>query len=209
VYAPAAAIASVDTTLLNHAFTLAIKVSQSGARSKPSLGFTAQKLADAMLKDKAAQQAFVDGIWSRLEKGTLAPDYASLFYEGQRIIFRRSDIVPQFTESKQTQTVAQENTPSAASASGHPGDTFAQAFDDAFRDLDSRSGKRNFVKVYELRQALAQYSRTAFDAGLKQLRLANRYTMDSVFGASASLTEAERAAGIQEGQSLLVYVSRR
>lgn len=209
VYATTAAIASVDTKLLDHAFALAIKLSQSGARSKPSLGFTAQKLADAISKDKVVQQSFVDGIWSRLEKGTLDPAYASLFYEGQRIIFRRSDIVPQVAESAAADMAANEKPQTVVSASEHADDTFADDFDGAFRELDAKSGRRNFVKVYELRQALAQYSRAVFDAGLKQLRLANRYTMDSVFGASASLTEAERAAGIQEGQSLLVYVSRR
>jgi predicted negative regulator of RcsB-dependent stress response len=96
-----------------------------------------------------------------------------------------------------------------ASVSTAARDEFAKDFDHAFRALDAKNGKRNFVKVYELRQALAHYSREAFDAGLKQLRLSKHYTMDSVFGANASLTEAERAAGIQEGQSLLVYVSRR
>lgn len=209
LYATATTIASVDAKLLDHAFALAIKLSQSGARSKPSLGFTAQKLADAILKDKAVQQSFVDGIWSRLEKGTLASAYASLFYEGQRILFRRSDLVPQIPESAKAEMVANEKPHTDVSASKSAGDTFANDFDSAFRELDAKSGRRNFVKVYELRQALSQYSRAAFDAGLKQLRLANRYTMDSVFGASASLTEAERAAGIQEGQSLLVYVSRR
>jgi hypothetical protein len=209
LYVAAAVIASVDAKLLEHAFALAIKLSQSGARSKPSLGFTAQKLADAILTDKAAQQSFVDGIWSRLEKGKLAAAYASLFYEGQRILFRRSDLVPQVPEFAAAEMVANEKPQTVVSASEHAGDTFANDFDGAFRELDAKSGRRNFVKVYELRQALAQYSRAAFDAGLKQLRLANRYTMDSVFGANASLTEAERAAGIQEGQSLLVYVSRR
>lgn len=209
VYATTATIASVDTKLLGHAFAIAIKLSQNGARSKPSLGFTAQKLADAILKDKAAHQSFVDGIWSRLEKGTLAAAYASLFYEGQRILFRRSDLVPQVSEAAAVEMVANEKPQTVVSASEHADDTFANDFDGAFRELDAKSGRRNFVKVYELRQALAQYSRAAFDAGLKQLRLANRYTMDSVFGANASLTEAERAAGIQEGQSLLVYVSRR
>ncbi len=92
---------------------------------------------------------------------------------------------------------------------GPANDSFAQAFHDAFETLDKQSGRRNFIKVHLLRQALPQFSREQFDAGLKQLRLANRYTMDSIFGASGSLTEAERAAGIQEGQSVLVYVSRK
>jgi hypothetical protein len=86
---------------------------------------------------------------------------------------------------------------------------FAAHFDTAFARLDGQMGQRNFLKLSDLRHALPQFSREAFDAGLHELRLKNRYTLDSAQGGTVRLTDDERAAGIQEGSSLLVYISRK
>jgi hypothetical protein len=71
------------------------------------------------------------------------------------------------------------------------------------------TGGKNFVKVGELRRELEEYSREAFDAGLRALRVTDRYAMESAHGGAVRLTDEELRAGIREGSSLLIYVSRK
>jgi hypothetical protein len=85
---------------------------------------------------------------------------------------------------------------------------FASAFDAAFGRLDRSSGSHNFVSLADLRPALAAWSREEFDRELRELRIAGRFELagaESVNG----LGPEDRAAGIQEAGSLLLYVSRR
>ena len=88
-------------------------------------------------------------------------------------------------------------------------DSFPHNFRAAFDQLDQANGNRNFLKLADLREALVQYARSDFDHGLNQLRRQRVFTLDSEEGKHSRLSEAERSAGIREGDSLLVYCSRR
>ena len=88
------------------------------------------------------------------------------------------------------------------------GTTFAEAFDHAFARLDASDGGYNCVKLLHLRQALPQYGRAEFDAGLHTLRLARRYSLMPSEGNGISLSDQEHDAGIQEAGSRLVYCKK-
>jgi hypothetical protein len=94
-------------------------------------------------------------------------------------------------------------------AKAPPTDPFADRFDAAFSSLDRASGGTNYVTLHALRAALPDVPRADFDAGLSALRRARRYTLDPSDGRHHQMSEAERAAGIMEAGSLLVYVARR
>lgn len=86
--------------------------------------------------------------------------------------------------------------------------SFSVDFDAMFEQIDREQGLTNFVKIYDLRQRLDQYSADQFDAGLRTLRLARKYSLDSADGNRVTLTQEQRDAGIREAGSLLVYCSR-
>jgi len=65
------------------------------------------------------------------------------------------------------------------------------------------------VKLAELREALSDFSREEFVAGLRRLRMDGVFSLDSHEGLHGSLTDEERDAGVREAGSLLVYASRR
>jgi hypothetical protein len=102
--------------------------------------------------------------------------------------------------------------PASDSSSSHgafPPHDFVQAFRAAFDILDRRNGSTNFVKLADLRDALSEFSREDFDAGLRKLRMDGVFSLDSHEGLHGSLSHDEREAGVREAGSLLVYASRR
>ena len=84
---------------------------------------------------------------------------------------------------------------------------FAALFDEAFDRLDRQKGSHNLVSLLDLRPAVAA-GRTAFDAGLHQLRRAGRYTLSTAEGRHGVSPE-ERAAGLVEEGALLLFVSKK
>jgi hypothetical protein len=90
-----------------------------------------------------------------------------------------------------------------------PPHDFVQAFRAAFDILDRRNGSTNFVKLADLRDALSEFSREEFDAGLRKLRMEGVFSLDSHEGLHGSLSHDDRDAGVREAGSLLVYASRR
>ncbi len=84
---------------------------------------------------------------------------------------------------------------------------FAARFEEMFAQADRENGSHNFVNLVELR-ATVPVERAVFDAGLQRLRQAGRYTLSGAEGRHG-ITDAERAAGVNENGSLLLYVSRR
>lgn len=85
---------------------------------------------------------------------------------------------------------------------------FAAAFDAAFDRLDAEGRNLNFVKLSDLRGALPEYDRETFDAELRSLRLAGRYELNAAEGSHRRLSDADRAAGIIEAGTRLVYCQR-
>ena len=169
--------------------------------------FAAKDLSAALMASKDDADGFtaaVDGAAS------LGSDVAWLRLKGQRVYFRRQDVEPAGVAGGAAVPAAPQQ-PSHATSSLPPAPPadFAAAFEAAYSRVDARGGNWNMVPVLDLRRELPQFARQQFDAGLRALRLANRYTMDSAQGGDVRLSEEQRQAGIQEGSSLLVYVSRK
>ncbi len=87
-------------------------------------------------------------------------------------------------------------------------DDFASRFAAAFDRLDAARGGHNFVSLVDLRAALADVSREAFDAGLNRLRAASAFTLSAAEGRHG-ITPAERDAALREDGCLLLFASRR
>jgi hypothetical protein len=141
-------------------------------------------------------------------------DVAWVLVKGQPLFFLAENVrprAPQRTTPAYGQTVSSSSAPGASptTAPRPPARDFICAFREAFEQLDRRNGSTNFVKLAELRHALADFSREDFDAGLRQLRLDGLFALDSHEGLHGSLTHDEREAGVREAGSLLVYASRR
>jgi hypothetical protein len=82
---------------------------------------------------------------------------------------------------------------------------FASLFTHAFCQLDH--ARHNHVSLVKLREAIP-FDRAAFDAGLQELRRSGQYFLQAAEGRHG-LSDAERAAGLEEHGQLLLYVSRR
>jgi hypothetical protein len=86
---------------------------------------------------------------------------------------------------------------------------FTEAFREAFDRLDRHNGSTNFVKLSDLRRALPEFGREAFDAGLDALRRDWQFSLNTHEGLYGSLTPEDREAGVREAGSLMIYASRR
>jgi hypothetical protein len=157
------------------------------------------------------EQALDDG----LDRQSLPRGVGSVLVKGKPLLFLMENLKP--AAARPTDSVdghvsaAHRHEPAAhAPAEGEfrPRD-FTQAFRAAFEILDRRNGSTNFVKLSDLRQALANFSRDEFDAGLRGLRMDGVFSLDSHEGLHGSLSHEEREAGVREAGSLLVYASRR
>jgi len=181
----------------------------------PSNAFTAKDLAVAIIIDKSDQSRFIEAIELAVERRQLCESISWLSVAGQRVYFLREDISASDGESNHSpagatagEAVPKTDALHATRSTRLPSD-FAAAFNTAFEKANLANGGLNFVKLSSLRDSLAHLSRDVFDAGLRDLRLRKLYSLESSDGASVRLTAEERAAGIKEGSSLFVYVSRR
>jgi hypothetical protein len=86
---------------------------------------------------------------------------------------------------------------------------FARDFEAAFHKIDRKNRSTNFVRAVDMRNAMPHLTPEEFNAGLRQLRLDDHFTMNSHEGRHGPLTPEEKAAGISEAGSLLTYISRR
>jgi hypothetical protein len=84
---------------------------------------------------------------------------------------------------------------------------FAAAFNAAFDRL-RRDRPFNLVKLSDLRRALPQFDRTQFDAGLKELRKARLFVLETFEGRHGHLSDDERSGAIREDGRLFVYAAR-
>lgn len=96
-----------------------------------------------------------------------------------------------------------------SSSRGRGGGDFAAEFEAAFDRLDRAKGGWNQVELADLRDALAQYSRTEFDAGFKKLRFAQRYVMQPFEGRHERISERMHAASIREGGEVYAFAAKR
>lgn len=143
------------------------------------------------------QKAFQDALIRHIEEGTLPPTIGWVLISRSRKLFLMSDL---------HQGSVREHQPPPTGIVAAPLD-FATAFDTAFRSLDQQEGGHNFVSLTALRRALP-LERPDFDRELRGLRAAGRYSLSAAEGRHG-LTEEDRAAGIMEDGTLLLYVSKR
>jgi hypothetical protein len=135
-------------------------------------------------------------------------DVGCILVKGTRLYFLLANMQTGFPSG----TAADDFTPGSPeirAGDGRAAIEFPQEFREAFDRLDRRNGSTNFVKLVDLRQAMAAFPRDEFDAGLATLRVDGEFTLNSHEGLHGSLTPEEREAGLREAGSLLVYASRR
>ena len=102
-----------------------------------------------------------------------------------------------------------DRAPSVPGAPSPASDAFADAFEREFTRLDAETGRKNFVKLLSLRQALSQFPRAVFDHELNALRRAGRFSLDAAEGTHDRTTPEEREAGVVEAGRRLLYCARR
>jgi hypothetical protein len=163
---------------------------------------------DSLLPLKSdLRHAFAEAMQRRMEGGCLPSTIGWLWIGKKKKLFFHSDV--QGGQPAKAGVPAPTPMPAVKQPelSGQTPIDFAQAFDAAFTRLDRQNGAHNFVSLVELRRQLP-LGRQAFDAELRKLRLAGRFTLSAAEGRHGASTE-EREAGIVEDGSLLLYVSRK
>ena len=158
------------------------------------------------------KKSFGNAVERGIERQDLPPDVAWVVIKGEPKLFLVENLRP----TPRSPLPADGHTPlpspipeEVPPAPPRPMRDFAEAFHEAFEQLDRRNGLTNFVKLADLRHALSEFSREEFDAGLRTLRLDGQFSLDSHEGHHGSLTPEEREAGVREAGSFLVYASRR
>jgi hypothetical protein len=145
---------------------------------------------------KPVQAAFVAALTRQIEADSLPGGVGCLTVSKKPLLFRLEDVWG---------TRKPAPTPTAPTPTTLP--DFAAAFDEAFARLDREGGSHNFVSLVDLRRALPS-ERSAFDAQLRRLREAGRYTLSAAEGRHG-ISEEQRAAGVLDEGSLLLFVSRK
>lgn len=203
--------------ILRFAFTQSKK--PAGRSKVVALAFTPDLLAKQVHAD--LRQSFAAQLAERLRREDLPAGYAWLPSEPP-LIFQAGDVRPgepfRVAGAEATAPASRDHhapgattapEPVAEPAREEPTRDFAEAFRAAFDAIDHRNRGTNSVRLLDLRNELGDFDRHRFDAGLRQLRVAREFALDSHEGLHRPLTPEERAAGIAEQGSLLVYVSRR
>jgi hypothetical protein len=180
---------------------------------------TNQALSPARLKAKLAgklQKPFQEAVNRRLADDSLPPPVGWIWVNRSRCLFLVKDLhlgraegrdAPTTSEVRGQRSEVRTETIPPLSPGPAPPPPAMLDFNAAFERLDRQAGGHNFVSLVDLRQALP-LDRLAFDAELRRLRLAGRYTLSAAEGRHG-LTAAEQEAGISEDGALLLFVSRK
>lgn len=169
----------------------------------------------AVFKPTPLKMAFGAALATALANRTLPAGVAAVLRRGHFYLLLQDDLltppesVPRRTNGRAVgfDSMASED----RAQNDHPtGDeSFADAFEREFSRLDAESGRKNFVKLLRLREALPQFSRTVFDRELNALRRAGRFSLDAAEGTHDRTTPEERDAGVVEAGRRLLYCARR
>jgi hypothetical protein len=159
---------------------------------------------------KSLQSGFVDRLSEALAIGDIPPGIGRLRIKKKLHLFLLRDVAAAIDR-----TDGSVDTPHLSASSHRHVDTrrlpvpidFSARFDDVFARLDRARGGHNLVSLVTLRQALA-VDRAMFDAGLERLRRDGRYVLSAAEGRHG-ISDEERAAGVLEEGTLLLYVARR
>jgi hypothetical protein len=160
-------------------------------------------VADLKKLSKQAEGPFADALGRLLTDGGV-PGVgwigARVGKREERLLFRTEDV-------RGLRAAAAPSRSAPETHAAPPPADFAAAFDEAFARLDRQAGSPNYVSLVDLRKTLP-VDRAAFDAQLRRLRESGRYTLGAA-EVQDGLGEEQRAAGIVEDGSLLLFVSRR
>jgi hypothetical protein len=166
-----------------------------------------QAVPAADLKKKVAKElrpAFDANLAAWIEAGTLPPAVGCLRIKKKPHLFLIRDLFP---DAPPTPAAPARPAAVVAPPPVPPAADFAPLFEAAFDRLDRQKGSYNLVSLVDLRHAVS-VERDAFDDGLLHMRRAGRYSLSSAEGRHG-LTPEEREAGMNEGGTLLLYVSRK
>lgn len=168
-----------------------------------------QAASAAELKAKVTsklQKPFQEALTRQIEAESLPSTVGWVLIKNARKLFLLTDLHTGRGE-QESGSGTQYSVPSPQYPVRSTDPSFEQAFEQAFQQLDRQGGGHDFVSLVALRKALPM-KRTTFDAQLRQLRLAGRYTLSAAEGRHG-LSPAEQEAGITEDGTLLLYVSRK
>jgi hypothetical protein len=166
-------------------------------RTEGTHAFTVPGLKKKLTSD--LQKPFQEALTRRLDGDTLPGSVGWILIKGKRNLILLNDL--------HTSRAAPALKAELPAVPPQPAQDFGTMFDDAFRQLDREAGDHNFVSLVDLRRRLSA-GPAQFDAELRKLRLAGLYTLSAAEGRHG-LSPEERAAGIQEDGTLLLYVSRK
>jgi hypothetical protein len=155
------------------------------------------------------QKPFQDALNRHIADGALPATVGWVNVGGRKLLFLMSDLHRGEQEGRRQKAEGSPPPESPARAGDALPSAFCllpSAFDAAFDRLDRQAGGHNFVSLIALRQALP-LERAQFDEQLQGLRRAGRYSLSAAEGRDGISAE-ERAAGIVEEGSLLLFVSR-
>ncbi|HVS40570.1 MAG TPA: hypothetical protein VMS17_33750 [Gemmataceae bacterium] len=177
---------------------------------EPLMGKHLKDTNDAVVVDKLLPNkksphlgALRDAVDRWAAAGLLPPAIGWLWFGKKKLLFYLKNIhTIQPSDAKVAPPALIPHPPPA-----EPPADFAAAFDDAFQRLNREKGNHNFVSFVDLRRALPMAA-DAFNAELRKLRVAGRYTLSGAEGRDG-LSPEQRQAGIVEDGSLLLYVSRK
>ena len=192
----------------------------SRCRGKADAAFSAAELQKKVRG--SAGTALRSAVVRALADGRLPPGFGAILRNQATVVFRLADMVagkgvrpvrpaaePSPRAAPQPEPTAHPTRPALPPPAAPPsGRDFAAEFDRAFDELDAAGRRLNHVKLYDLRRALPHFDRATFDAELRELRRAGRYDLNPSEGTHGRLTDDERAAGIVEAGSRLVYCQR-
>ncbi len=162
--------------------------------------------------NKRLQEQFQAAVSNQLAKGQMYPGFGFIIAGGARPhLFRLADLQPAqwraAIEQAEIRSPQPSPPPPQSDQENRSVNGFPQQFDAAFDQLDREQGSYNFVNLAALRAALPSYSREEFDSQLRQLRLSRRIRLSGAENRN-DLSPQQRAAGIQEAGSLLLYAQR-
>jgi hypothetical protein len=176
-------------------------------RAKRKVSACACTVESLLAKKSDFYRPFVDATIQLIDNGHLPAGIGWMWIGKKKQIFFLEDVHQGAQRAERESTGPPATSPSQPSARTAPSAEFAPAFDAVFNQIDQQKGGHNFVSLVELRAQLPLF-RDVFDAELRKLRVAGRYTLSAAEGRHG-ISPEERAAGIMENGTLLLYVSRR
>ncbi|MGA7496870.1 MAG: hypothetical protein WBX00_09090 [Isosphaeraceae bacterium] len=188
-------------------FALAPVSKQTNGKTSETTAFTADESMKRLVPE--LQKAVAGALDAGSKQHILPGDVGWVVVKGKPLFFLVENLQTGFEHRGKAADGHVPALSNVAESPLAPPRDFTQAFREAFEQLNRHNGWTNLVKLVELRQALTSFGRSEFDAGLRGLRVAGEFSLESHEGRHESLTLDERDAGIREAGSLLVYASRR